>query len=118
MNPSERRGMSEGWRERIIRARECGRFTDDDRRLAARWTTCAVGEQISHYPKLIKLECGSPVDADLGQLGTTFFAAVLANDVARAEETLSRIEDRVLELKRQSKVRAPRTRKVSPETPP
>jgi hypothetical protein len=118
MSPSERREMSESWRERIARARDCGRFTDDDRRLAARWTTCAVGEQIRHYPRLIKLEQGSPADADLGQLGTGFFAAVLANDVLRAETILGQIEDRVLEIKRQSKVRTTRTRKAPSEPAP
>ncbi len=118
MSPSEKGEQPDTWRERISRARECGRFTDDDRRRAARWTTCAVGEQIRHYPKLIKLDRGNPVDADLGQLGTAFFAAILANDVVKAEASLSQIEDRVLELKRQRKARVARTRRVSPEPSP
>ena len=92
--------MSESWRERVIRARERGRFTDEDRRQAARWSTCAVGEHVRCHPALIKLEYGLPVDVELGRLGTIFFAAVLGNDALRAEAALDRIDDRVLEIKR------------------
>ena len=40
------------------------------------------------------------MDEELGRLGTAFFAAVAARDVIRAEWTLARIEERVLELER------------------
>jgi hypothetical protein len=94
--------MSESWRERVIRARERGQFTDEDRRQAARWSSCAVGEHVQHHPQLLKLEYGCPVDVELGRLGTIVFAAVLGNDVPRAEAALDRIDDRVLEIKRRA----------------
>ena len=94
--------MSESWRERVIRARERGRFTEEDRRQAARWSSCAVGEHVRHHPTLINLEYGCPVDVELGRLGTIVFAAVLGNDVPRAEAVLDRIDDRVLEIKRRA----------------
>src|SRR5207253_1464975 len=96
MSPSGRSAMSESWRERVIRARERRRFTDDDRRQAARWSTCAVGEHVRSHLMLIKLEYGLPVDVELGRLGTVFFAAVLGNDAPRAEAAM----DIVMELER------------------
>src|SRR5437867_12347418 len=99
--------MSESWRERVSRARERGRFTEEDRRQAARWSSCAVGEHVRHHPTLIKLEYGCPVDVELGRLGTIFFAAVLGHDAPRAEAALDRLDDRVLELKRRAKTSDP-----------
>ena len=87
------------WRERIFRARECGRFTAQDRVRAARWSTCAVGELVRRRRlALVRLKNGCPVDTALRRFGTSFFAAVLADDVARAESTLVEIEKRVSEL--------------------
>jgi hypothetical protein len=87
------------WRERILQARECGRFTAQDRARAARWSTCAVGELVRRRRlALVRFKNGSPMDTTLRCFGTSFFAAVLANDVARAESTLVEIEKRVSEL--------------------
>jgi hypothetical protein len=87
------------WRERILRARECGRFSAEDRVRAARWSTCAVGELVRRRRlALVRLKNGCPVDAALRRFGTSFFAAVLADDVTRAESTLAEIEKRVSDL--------------------
>jgi len=78
----------------MVLARKLGRFAGEDRLRAAQWSTCAVGELARRRgPQIVQLENGHPVDAVFSELGTSFFAAVLANDVARAEATLKRIED-------------------------
>jgi hypothetical protein len=91
--------MATTWRERAIRAREQGRFTAQDRARASRWSTCAVGELARQRRlTLARLKNGCPVDPTLARLGTCFFAAVLANDVARAEGILADIENHMVEL--------------------
>jgi hypothetical protein len=97
---SDSSAMAETWRERVSRARESGEFAREDWGRAARWSTCAVAEQARRNPEAVQTKNGCPVDEELGRLGTAFFAAVVARDVARAESTLTRIEDRVLELER------------------
>jgi len=86
--------VTQTWRQRIVLAQKHGRFVGDDRSRAAQWSTCAVGELARRRgPQIVQLENGRPVDEVFSQLGTSFFAAVLANDVARAEATLNTIED-------------------------
>jgi hypothetical protein len=86
--------MSETWGERVVKARVRGGFTADDRVQAGRWSTCAVAELARRWgPQVVRLDDGRPVDATFSDLGTSFFAAVLGNDVARAEATLAEIED-------------------------
>jgi len=104
--------MAATWRERIVLAREHGRFTGEERSLAARWSTCPVGELARRRgPTIVQLENGCPVDAVFSELGTSFFAAVLANDVARAEATLAEIEDQALITSRAAIVRPARGRR-------
>jgi hypothetical protein len=91
--------MAATWRERISRAREQGLFTAQDRARAGRWSTCVVGEVARQRRlTLARLKNHCPVDSALARLGICFFAAVLANDVARAEATVADIEHRVREL--------------------
>lgn len=101
------------WRERVMAARERGRFTGEDVRLAESWRTCAVGEQIAAYPEVIQVEKSTqkiaicrPLDDILFGLGGDgfdgFLHAVVAQDFDLAENLLDRIEDRVLELKRET----------------
>lgn len=91
--------MAATWRERISQAREQGLFTAQDRARASRWSTCVVGEVARQRRlTLARLKNRCPVDPALARLGICFFAAVLANDVARAEATVADIEHRVLEL--------------------
>jgi hypothetical protein len=103
--------MAETWRERVVLAREHGRFAGEDRSRAAQWSTCAVGELARRRgPEIVQLEHGRPVDAVFSELGTSFFAAVLANDVARAEATLTEIEDQARITSRAAVVRPRRGR--------
>lgn len=96
------------WRERIALAREQGMFTAEDKNFADSWDTCAVGEQHKLYSGVLKsfyknLFC--PVDSiliNLGSWGNGFAYAVRSNRPNEAEEFLDRIEDRVMELKRES----------------
>src|SRR6266403_56376 len=92
--------MADTWRERVIRARSQAGFSREDQERAARWSTCAVGEQARRRSGTVQFANGRPVDRELDVLGTTFFAAILAGDVARAETTLDAIVERVRELKR------------------
>ena len=105
--------MPKTWPERIARARLRPGFLAEDRVRAGRWTTCGVGELLQRRGLHVeRLDNGSPVDEQLRRLGTAFFAAVLANDVARAESTLTEIENRAWELASQhSSVKARRARR-------
>src|SRR5262245_63735313 len=86
--------MSESWEERVGKARARGRFSAEDRMRAARWSTCAVGELALRWgPQIVRFDDGQPVDVTFSDLGACFFAAVLANDMDRAEATLEDIED-------------------------
>jgi len=91
--------MQPTWRERVVRARIRGHFVAQDRAWAGQWSTCAVGELARRLRlELARLDSGGPADPKLGRLGTSFFAAVLANDVLRAETSLTQIEDHALTL--------------------
>ena len=106
--------MTPSWRERIVLAREHGRFVGEDRLRAAQWSTCAVGELARRRgPEVVQLENGRPVDAVFSELGTSFFAAVLANDVARAEATLAEIEDQARITSRAAVARLRRGRRLA-----
>jgi hypothetical protein len=107
--------MAETWRERINRARERPGFLAADRARASRWQTCAVGELLSRRRlKVARLRNGCPLNAKLRRFGTAFFAAVLANDVARAEAILAEIESIVLELTSRRDSPAASGRRASP----
>lgn len=99
---------TQGWRERIVAARQHrGQFTREDRMLACEWMTCAVGEQHLKTPEvyLLDRDCSLPRDLRLIRLGALdggFTGCIFANDVDGAERHLDAIEDRVLELKRES----------------
>ena len=90
------------WRERVAAARTRGRFTQEDCDLASDWDRCAVGEQRAILPMVVV--CTSlllgPEDDTLNELGRRFYAAIKAGDIAEAERLLDKIEDRILEMKR------------------
>lgn len=83
------------WRERIVEARERGRFTVEDRCAWRNLTTCPAGEVAARYGK-------TPEGPwlDLWYLGNDMDALMLASDFAGAEGLLERIEDMALEFKR------------------
>jgi hypothetical protein len=63
--------------------------------LAAKWPTCACGEQDSRIPRS---RDGSPKDTILEQLGQKFNQAIWQRNTRFAEITLEQIESRVAEL--------------------
>lgn len=97
------------WRETIQIARKRGTFTFDEHMRACSWETCAVGEQRGKHPDTVRFHpvpYSSPIDTVLGTLGSSmvegFAVSVGRNDFDAADDILDAIEDRVLELKRQS----------------
>ncbi len=92
------------WRERIVAARERGRFTDKDCTDSLSWCLCAVGEHHAAHPTIVRYTRGSrarPKDDRLADWGSRFSEAIYTNNFARAELLLNQIEDRVLTLKRE-----------------
>lgn len=98
--------MSKTWRERVNEP-----TIDSYIQLAVDWATCAVGEQHAAYPTVVVYtNCvlpyygaahrSQPVDPVLHRLGGEFPHALILQNVARANEILDEIEDRVLQLKR------------------
>ena len=98
------------WRERI----QAG---DGDARKASCWAQCAVGEQHALMPEVVVYTqlctgqrcgvCGTshggPEDGPLYEAGVTFWEALELGDLVGAEMCLDAIEDRVLQLKRESR---------------
>lgn len=91
------------WRERIQAARERGWFTSEDDELANDFSTCAVHEARMAY--------GLALEPCLAKLGMAFTCAVISQArlpmeqkerIARAENILDAIEDRALQLKRET----------------
>jgi len=75
------------WRERLL----AGDF-DLDR--AAKWSTCAVGEQAMLHPEVVLCRfVTEPADACLRAHGLRFNRQVFAEDAAGALATLDAIED-------------------------
>lgn len=100
------------WRERIVEAQARRKFTQEDKDLAADWATCAVGEQRLIHPLVVKMPTnprgpwwvGRPEDDVLMDLGCAdgFYDAVRRHAYRKADRILDQIEDRVLQLKRES----------------
>jgi hypothetical protein len=94
--------MTKPWRQRLIEDEIDLKMIHD---LGA-WSTCAVGEQAQLYPDIVKMtnpqasESG-PEDEVLTDLGVRIWTQVEHFNREAALETLSKIEDRVLELKRE-----------------
>lgn len=92
------------WRERLL---EEG-ATRENVLLARSWTTCYIGEVAEAHPDVVLVRRGiasggqpAPLDRDLNSLGYGFFNALDIGNVESALEYADRIDDRVLELKRQ-----------------
>lgn len=99
------------WRERIQAALVRGKFTFQDSMDASQWMSCAVGEQHALHPEIVRYhsDLQAPVDSILGSLGSDlgedmygFARAVSRDDFDRAERLLDAIEDRALQLKRET----------------
>lgn len=88
-----------GWRRRIAEAKTRGWFTGDDVRDSLRWTTCAIGEARTVFPRRINITplsiwgpCGSPRDGKWLLVGEAFFMAVSDGNFGEALRVLKRIE--------------------------
>jgi hypothetical protein len=92
--------MGPTWRERIVRARERGGFTRDDRKRAASPLTCAWAEMNDAYGLGLKRNGLGFADSMVERQGWAFYLAVDSNAVEQAEVRLIAIEDAALELKR------------------
>lgn len=88
------------WRDRVSQAERRGKFTPDDRRLAASFRTCAVGEACEFSGLTLVRNAGHVEDDDLLELGLDFWRFTMQDNPKWAQLTLDKIEDRVLELKR------------------
>lgn len=83
------------WGKRIDEAERRGGFTDDEKRSADRWTTCACGNVTDDIPRCTD---GSPEDAKLSHLGIQFVNAVMEDAFAEASALLEAIELRARDV--------------------
>jgi len=90
------------WRERIVEAKERGKFSKEDRQDAWHADTCAVGETLCLGPfsdeNAARYE---RFEGAYGYPGNLFTNAVTQNDFAGAEAALDQIEDAALQFKRE-----------------
>jgi len=106
------------WRERCAIGEQVG-YTEYDESLASTFSTCAVHEQRNLNPQIIHYFLEAPLDKTLYELGVLFMHAIRKlrgtykiysfeasktyyNNIPLPSIVLDRIEDRVLELKRNS----------------
>ena len=91
------------WRERIAEARARGTFSLEDRRVWASAATCLIGEAagLVGWGKIDRLkQIAFPECAD-GCVQPLMYEALMANDADGLEALLERIEDAVLQVKRE-----------------
>ena len=92
------------WRERLAKTQDGTTPNIETIGLAGSWSTCAVGEQRQMHPGLISVELDmperAPKDEILKSLGNHFYMLISDGQIRDAEMVLDKIEDRVLELKR------------------
>ena len=96
--------MLEHWRERAIRIDREGRMTTEDRLLLHSFRTCIVGEAREQYPELVKVvdtDIYEPTDPTLRALGIQAWESQRDGHRRPLSPFIDRIEDRVLELKRE-----------------
>lgn len=84
------------WWTRIDEAETRGAYTDDDKELAADYTTCACSHQDPRIPRGKEFNC--PLDNKLADLGLNFLEAVLWRTYDDARRVLSLIEKRSTEI--------------------
>lgn len=91
------------WRERIVAARERGKFTMEDIFLWLKPNSCFVGEQRERYGLWFNLEMTGIGDfVPCGPFQTAVQSSLMRNDFDEAERLLDTCEDRALALKRTS----------------
>lgn len=89
------------WRERVVAARQRGKFTMLEVVQAGRLDECAVGEAAAAsgftYSAIVERQHPCDVWLDLA-----FTGAVASGNFTRADDILDAIDDRVLQLKREA----------------
>ena len=83
------------WGLRIQLAEERGYFTQQDRRDAGEWPTCACGKQ---DPRIPRFSNQRPRDYGLESLGLSFYNRVRDHDAVGAADVLVEIEERSREI--------------------
>lgn len=91
------------WRRFTNEANRRGYFTELNHQDAQGWFTCAVGESLQKFPRVVLITkdywaVGEPDDRRLCSLGCQFANAIASDRVLRAFELLDRIEARVTEM--------------------
>ena len=84
------------WDARIKRAKKRGYFTETDRKRAARWTMCAVGEHRGEYERG---SLSAPTDKSLTVLGIRFCDEVWRDNVSEARACWKKIQVRFRKVK-------------------
>ncbi|SRR5258708_6910780 len=90
----------EGWRARIVQARQRGSFTSQDEYCVSHWNLCAVGEAKAKYPEVNYEGNGLPREMDLRTLGGVFTYQVRENYFDGCEQTIADIENAIAHLRR------------------
>lgn len=108
------------WRQRIAAIGDKNRPVPSmsDKICARSWGRCVVGKMHEQYPEVVRYKekdgfvlvpngelmkaIGRPVDSILRALGTKFSSAIEKDDLKWADQLLDEIDDRVLELKRET----------------
>lgn len=88
------------WLERLEAAKKRGKFTLEDRVDASLWKCCAVGEH-EHLKEGSGWLREDLVLDPVARYGLHFSWAVLADDIADAEDLYWKIQDRALTIKRE-----------------
>lgn len=91
-----------GWKQQLAKAVLRGRFTRTDKRLAADWGTCAVGELPRRVTKVVfksNQESSGPIDSTLDALGYEFMTAVQVDAIGDAVTIHQSIRARIKELR-------------------
>ncbi len=94
------------WRERIAEARARGSFSPEDWRVWRSPFTCLIGEAaaVVGWGKIDRLKRLAFPESDdlLTSAQKPIYAAMVANDFAAVDSLLDRIEDGVLQIKREA----------------
>ena len=77
------------WKTRLQAAAKRGRFLKPEVKLAASWTSCAVGE---HHGEYRANDIGYPMLDRLVTLGVDFYSYVNCDDVGQAQTVFDKIE--------------------------
>lgn len=109
------------WEERIARAQESGRFTNEDIALAKDWNQCAVGEFRKHVLQVAEIRHADGqnglADPVMEELGLNFFLYVRTDRVAHAARCFEAMRQQLYARKALATL-TKKPKKKRPPTPP